>query len=120
MQLALGVILVATVAVGVLHRDEFKRYMALVLTRVFILLASLGYVSLSFSALSLFDCTKLDDGRYYLDADLGACAASVVVAAVVWWRQWCGNGVLLVLCCECGGGIGVVAVWWCCGSVGGA
>eukprot|EP00300_Choanocystis_sp_HF-7_P019717 c20411_g2_i2.p1 GENE.c20411_g2_i2~~c20411_g2_i2.p1 ORF type:complete len:1098 (+),score=164.30 c20411_g2_i2:64-3357(+) len=37
---------------------------------VFFLVGPLGYLPVSRSTLALFDCTKLADGRYYLDADM--------------------------------------------------
>lgn len=69
------VAVVAALAVFLTNRRDFRRLYFLVLTKSFILLASLAYVSASFNTLALFDCTRLPDGNYYLDADLGTRSA---------------------------------------------
>jgi len=43
----------------------------IVMSRIVAALAPLLYLPLSTSTLSFFDCIKLPDGKYYLDADLG-------------------------------------------------
>lgn len=68
MVLMLAVVTLAAVA---LSGQDVKRLTLLILTKALIVLSSVAYVSVSFNALTLFDCTKLSDGNFYVDADLG-------------------------------------------------
>lgn len=71
MQVLLTVALLTLAAVLLLRREGKVTFATLILTKAFIVLASLSFVSLSFNALAFFDCTKLADGNYYVDNNLG-------------------------------------------------
>lgn len=82
--LVVATVVVSVAVVGILVRDrsQLRRLLPLVLIKAFIVLGSLGYISTSFNALQLFDCTRLPDDRYYLDANLG-----VRCFTARWWAH---------------------------------
>ena len=55
-------------------------YQAQQLLAVLFLVGPLGYLPLARATLVLIDCTRLADGRYYLDADM-----SFECFAPAWW-----------------------------------
>lgn len=57
-QVAALTIAITAIVVVVCDRQNFSRLCKLTLVKAFIMLSSLGYVSVSFNAMKLFACTR--------------------------------------------------------------